>query len=234
MSDYRTLARVAGLLYLLTFVTSIPALALKQPFLQAGGAGAPTGAQWAVVLEILLALSCLGTAVALAPLTRRVSEPLALGFLGSRALEAAAVLIGAVALLALIRLGPNPGAGADILVATHDAAFLLGPGLLPAVNAVLLGAALYRARLVPRVLPMLGFIGAPLLAASALATLFGALDQVSPLAGIAALPIALWELGLGLWLVVRGFRADGVERLAPPRSAAAESTHRERMPRSAA
>lgn len=219
MSDHRTLSRLAGLLYLLTFVTSIPALVLKEPFLRAAGAGDPTATLWAVVLEVLLALSCLGTAVVLAPVTRRVSEPLALGFLASRMLEAGAVLIGAVALLALVRIGPSVEQGSLALVATHDAAFLLGPGLLPAVNALLLGTVLYRAKLVPRILPVLGFIGAPLLAASAIATLVGALDQVSPLAGAAALPIALWELGLGVWLTVRGFRPEAVARLSANASA---------------
>ncbi|HBY23000.1 MAG TPA: DUF4386 domain-containing protein, partial [Propionibacteriaceae bacterium] len=80
----------------------------------------------------------------------------------------------------------------------------LGPGLMPAVNALLLGSVLYQARLVPRLIPLLGLIGAPLLAASALGTLFGVLDQVSPVAGLAALPIALWEASVGVWLLVRG------------------------------
>lgn len=91
------------------------------------------------------------------------------------------------------------------LVATHDWTFLLGPGLIPAINALCPGYVLYRSRLVPRIIPALGLIGAPLLAISVTATLFGIYDQVSVFAVIAVLPIALWELSLGIWLVAKGF-----------------------------
>jgi Domain of unknown function (DUF4386) len=116
-----------------------------------------------------------------------------------------------VSLLAVVTLR-QAAAGADAvvtgqaLVALHDRTFLLGQGLLPAVNALLLGSLLYQSRLVPRMLPVLGFIGAPLLIASATATMFDLWEQTSVPSGIAALPIALWELSLGLWLVAKGFK----------------------------
>jgi hypothetical protein len=200
----RRLALIAGILYLLTFVTSIPALALKTPYLDGG---VDVGAvRTAAVLEIVLALACVGTAVALFPIVRRASLPLALGFVASRTLEATLVLLGVVALLGLEATRAGGGAGDVALIAVHDQAFLLGPGLLPAVNALLLATALYRARLVPRIIPLVGLIGAPLLLVSALGTVFGVVDQVSPVAGLLALPIALWEFSLGVWLVVRGTR----------------------------
>jgi hypothetical protein len=198
MTPHRRLALVAGILYLVTFATSIPALALKAPLLE--GAADDPGARVAIVLELLLALSCVGTAVALYPVTRSVSEPLALGFVASRLVEASFVAVGAVALVALLR------APSDALVAVHDAAFLLGPGILPAVNALLLGTALLRGHLVPRVIPIVGLVGAPLLVTSALGSLFGAFDQVSGIAGVAALPIALWEFSIGVWLIAKGVR----------------------------
>ena len=200
MTD-RTLARTAGVLYLVTFVSSIPALALKRPYLQAGvGVEA---LRWAAMLEVLLALACLGTAVALFPITRRHEPALALGFVGSRTVEAATIVIGVVAMLAVTSIGgPGTPAG-QALVAVHDWAFLVGPGTLPAVNALLLAPVLLKAKLVPRAVPLVGLIGAPLLLVSALAELLGVLDQVSVLGGSAALPIALWELSLGLWLTIR-------------------------------
>src|SRR3954447_3090012 len=82
--------------------------------------------------------------------------------------------------------------------------FLIGQSFIPAVNAVLLGSLLYQSRLVPRVLPLLGFIGVPLLVAADIAVLFGLVERSSP-AALAALPIALWEFSLGVWLVVKGF-----------------------------
>jgi hypothetical protein len=203
-TNHRRLAAIVGALYLVTFVTSIPALVLKTPFL--AGAADPTGIRWAIVLEIVLALACAGTAVAIYPVTRRFNPALALGFVASRAIEASLVLIGVLAMLALVTVRAEGAGGEPAFVALHSSTFLVGPGLLPAVNALLLGTVLYRARLVPRIIPIVGLIGAPLLAASVIATIFGSISQVSPVAGLAALPIALWELSLGLWLLIRGFR----------------------------
>jgi len=227
MTTSRRLAAVTGVLYLVTFATSIPALALKRPFLQ--GEGTAATMQWAVVLEVVLALACIGTAVAFHPIGARHDPALATGFVASRMLEASTVLTGAIALLAIgsIRSATGAGDGAQTadaaLVAIHDGAFLVGPGLLPAVNALLFGALLYRARLVPRVIPLIGMIGAPLLALSALGTIFGLHDQVSPLAGLAALPIALWEFSIGVWLIVKGVdqTAAPAHRPAPVRRSAA-------------
>lgn len=206
MSSDRRLALVAGILYLVTFATSIPALALKAPFL--AGIADDAFVPLAATLEVALAIACVGTAVALFPIVRRSNEALALGFVASRTVEAGLVLLGVAALLALRSTGGvTDGAAGGSLVVLHDQAFLLGPGLLPAANALLLGTALFRARLVPRVIPLVGLIGAPLLLASALATLFGVLDQVSPIAGLLALPIAVWEFSIGVWLTMRGVRS---------------------------
>lgn len=202
------LARTAGALYLLTFVTSIPALALKAPSLAAIGAGNPAPERGAlvasVVLELVLALACAGTGVTLMLLLRRRSAVRGFGFLASRLVEASLVVLGAAVLLALSEPDIAATASAPALVAVHDAAFLLGPGLLPAVNALLLAPAVFRAGLVPRAVAAIGLVGAPLLLGSAAATLAGVLPQVSPVAGLLALPIAVWELALGLWLLVRG------------------------------
>lgn len=213
MNPSRRTALLAGILYLLTVATSIPALALKEPvltdptLLDAGGGLALSAA---AALEVVMAAACVGTAVVLYPVLRRVSEGAALGFVAARIVEAGLVMTGVIGMLSLTALPDDErtGALADVLRAVHDGAFLLGPGLIPAVNGLLLGYVLFRARLVPRVLPVLAFIGAPLLIASAGATLFGAVDQVSGVAGAAALPIAAWEIGLGLWLTFRGFSRD--------------------------
>lgn len=215
MTTDRTLARTAGILYLVTFATSIPALALKAPYL-AGATTGPSGVHAAVILEVLLAFACLGTAIAMHSILARHSPSAALGFVASRGLEAALVMLGVVALLALVsaRDSSSPDA-ASALVAVHDQAFLLGPGLLPAVNALLFATVLHRARLVPRIIPLIGLIGAPLLLASATLSILGLVDQVSPLAGLAALPIAVWEFAIGAWLIVKGVRCEG----APHREA---------------
>ncbi len=222
MSPFRKTALVAGALYLLTFV-SIPTLALYDSVKGANyilGAGPDTGAIFGGILEIIVALACIGTAVALYPVVKRQNEGVALGFVGSRVLEAGTIFAGVACLLTVVTLR-QAAAGADALVTGHalvamyDRLFLVGQSFIPAVNALLLGSLLYQSRLVPRVLPLLGFIGAPLLVASDITVLFGLFDRSAAPVALAALPIALWEFSLGVWLVVKGFKpsrilADGV------------------------
>jgi hypothetical protein len=125
--------------------------------------------------------------------------------------EATAILIGVASLLTIVALrragaGPDALITGQALIAFYDANFLLSQGLIPAVNAVLLGSLLYQSRLVPRMLPLIGFIGAALLVASDAGTLFGLWDRVSPIVAIAALPIAVWEFSLGIYLIIKGFK----------------------------
>ena len=218
MSPLRKTAFVAGALYLLTFV-SIPTLALYNGVLHDPkyiiGPGPDTAVILGAILEMIVALACIGTAVALYPVVKRQNEGVALGFVGSRVLEAATIVACVVSVLSIVTLR-QAGVGAEALVtghalvALHDRVFLLGQGLLPAMNAVLLGSLLYKSRLVPRVLPLLGFIGAPLLVASDIGTLFNLWGQISSVSAVAALPIALWEFSLGVWLVVKGFKPSPI------------------------
>ena len=156
-----------------------------------------------------------GTAVVLYPVIKRQNEAVALGFVSARVLEAATIFVGVASLLAVVtlrqaRVGPDALVTGQALVAFYDRMFLLGQSFIPALNALLLGSLLYRSRLVPRVLPVVGFVGAALLLASDVAVLFGLWDRVSALSGIAALPIALWEFSLGVYLVVKGFKPSPI------------------------
>lgn len=207
-----THARLAGIFYLLTFV-SIPTLGLYAAVLAPGyvlGDGPDTAAMVGAMLEIVVALACIGTAVALFPILKKYNEGMSLGFIGSRTLEAATIFAGAASLLAVVSLrqagvGPDGVVPAQALVALHDG-LRLGQSLMPAVNAALLATLLYRARLVPRILPLVGLIGAPLLVVTTLGALFNLWPEISPITGLGALPIALWEFSLGVWLVVKGVR----------------------------
>ena len=220
MSSHRKTSLVAGALYLLTFV-SIPTLSLYRPVRDPKfivGPGPDTGVYFGGMLELIVGLSCIGTAVALYPVVKRQNEGLALGFVGARVLEAGTIFAGVACLLSVVTLR-QAGAGADALVTGHalvalyDRLFLVGQSFMPAVNAVLLGSLLYQSRLVPRVLPLLGLIGAPLLVASDITVLFNLLGSTSAPVALAALPIALWELSLGVWLVVKGFRPAAITAL---------------------
>jgi hypothetical protein len=218
MNPLRKTALVAGVLYLITFI-SIPTLVLYGPVLSDPnyivGPGPDTPVIIGGILEVIVALAGIGTAVALYPVVKRQNEGVALGFVGSRTLEAAAIVAGVVSLLSLVTLRQaGAGAGALVtgqaLVAQYNWSFLLGQSLMPAVNALLLGSLLYQSRLVPRVLPVVGFIGAALLLASDAAVLFGLWDRISAPSGLLAIPIALWEFSLGVYLIVKGFKPSPI------------------------
>ncbi|HJQ88845.1 MAG TPA: DUF4386 domain-containing protein [Propionibacteriaceae bacterium] len=219
MDSLRKTAFVAGALYLITFATSIPARVLFGPVRNDPnyilGPGADAQVLFAGFLDVMLALACFGTAVALYPVVKRQNQGVALGFVGSRVLEAAIIVTGVVSLLSVVTLR-QAGAGADdlatgqALVAMYDWTFLFGPGFMAVINALLLGSLMYRSGLVPRVIPLMGLIGAPLLFASDIAVLFGFWGQMSVPAGIATLPVALWEFSLGIYLVVKGFRPSPI------------------------
>jgi hypothetical protein len=220
MSSLRKTALIAGALYLITFATSIPARVLYGPVRNdpnyiLGPGTADTQVLFAGFLEVMLALACFGTAVALYPVVKRQNEGVALGFVGSRTLEAAIIVAGVVSLLSVVTLrqagaGPDAVATGQALVAMYDWTFLFGPGFMAAVNALLLGSLMYRSGLVPRIIPLAGLIGAPILLVSDTATLFGLWGQTSVPALIAVLPVALWEFSLGVWLVVKGFKPSPI------------------------
>ena len=214
MSPLRKTALAAGVCYLLTFV-SIPTLALYGPVRNdpnyVVGPGPDTAVRLGGLLEIIVALAGVGTAVALYPVLKRQNQAAALGFVGSRALEGAGILAGVACLLTIVSLR-EAGAGNAALVAGQTLAilygriFLVSQSLLPIVNDLLLGYLLYKSRLVPRALPLIGLIGAPILAISTLGTLFNVLGEFSSLSALFALPVAVFEFSIGVYFTVKGFR----------------------------
>jgi Domain of unknown function (DUF4386) len=220
----RRTALVAGVFYLVTFI-SIPTLFLYGRVKTDPGfvtsSGSSTGVLWGALLEVIVALAGIGTAVTLFPVVKRQNEGMALGFVAVRTLEAAMIFTGVLSLLSLVHLRQDLGAaaGADSaslvttgasLVATYNGTFLLGQTLMPCMSALLLGTLMYRSGLVPRAIPLMGLIGAPLLIISSVAVFFGVIEQISPWAAIATLPVALWEFSLGLWLTFKGFRPSPI------------------------
>jgi hypothetical protein len=225
MSPLRKTALAAGVLYILTFV-SIPTLFLYGPVKGANyilGPGPDTNVIVGGMLELIVALAGIGTAVVLFPVLKKQNEGAALGLVASRILEASTIFAGVACLLSVVSLRQaGAGAGAlptsQALVAMYNRTFLVGQSLIPAVDDLLLGFLLYQSRLVPRVLPLLAFIGAPLLVASWIGMLFNLWEQFSALGTLPALPVALFEFSLGVYLVVKGFKTPE----APERIVAAE------------
>ncbi len=233
MEPMRRIALAGGLLYLLTFAASLPQLKLFAGIIDdpegfVSGHGSTTAVLWGSWLEVITALAGIGTAVALYPVTRRVSRSAAIGFVTSRVVEAGLIIVGVVAVLTVVTLRADL-AGASVartgalqvtghaLIQMRQWTFLLGPGILAGVNGLFLAYVMYRSHLVPRLIPTVGLIGAPLILISSSATMFGLWDQTSG-AGVAlGLPVATWEFSLGVWLTVKGFRPAA---LADPAAAA--------------
>lgn len=225
MDRLRKTAFIAGALYVITFAASIPALFLITPvlddpvgYVMSSGADDPR-VLWGSFLDVVTALAGIGTAVALFSVVKRQNEGVALAFVTSRVLEAAIIIGGVVSFLSLVTLRQaGSAAGADAALTTTGQALaamrewtqLFGPNLLAGVNGLLLGYLLYRSGLVPRIIPMLGLIGGPLLIVSTVAVLFGVHRMGSPSFLLTVPPIFIWELSLGVWLVAKGFRPSPV------------------------
>lgn len=223
------LARVTGVLFLITYITSIPAFfVFYAPVLKdhgyITGAGPDTGVLLGAFLEVLLIIANIGTALALFPVLKRQNEVLALGYVTARLVECSFIAVGILSLVTVVTLRQE-AAGADVasltvvgqaLVAIHDWTFLLGPCFVVGVgNGMVLGYLMYRSGLVPRPMAVLGLIAGPLVCASGVAVLFGVLAQGGVEQSIASIPEFFWELSLGTYLTIKGFR---------PSAAASEPT----------
>lgn len=221
MDRNRKLTLAAGLFYIGTFVTSIPALGLYAGILDDPnwvlGSGRDGGVLWGGLLEVLTGLAGIGSAIAVYPIIRRHAPGRALGFVASRTLEAAMIFAGVLAVLTVYTLRQHGGdpttltTTAGAFVAFKDWTFLLGPGLAATVNALCFATVLRRTRLVPQWIPTLGVIGAPLLAFSSTVTLFGGWDQDSSTGLLFVLPIAVWEISVGFYMAVKGFRTPSAD-----------------------
>ena len=232
-------ARVFGVLYLVTFVTSILALVLYETVLRhprsyIAGGGHDTQVLLGATLELLLIIANIGTAVVIFPIVRRKNEELALGYVTARIVECTFILVGIVAMLAIITLrqqvaGPAESTIAYTLAAIKDWTFLLGPGWVVGWgNGLILGYLMYRSGLVPRRMCWLGLIGGPLIIVSGTALMFGGnhpSHTMHSLQAIVTIPEFLWELSLGVYCTIWGFRRD-----APILSAAARTTQAEPTP----
>ena len=216
-------ARIFGVLFALTFVTSITGLLLYDPVLNDAdyilGDGADTRVRLGALCEIFLAIANIGTAVVIWPIVRRQSQTLALGFVTSRLVESVVIVVGLISLLTVVTLREDlAGTGADAgslsvtgesLVAVHDWTFLLGPGFCVGVNGLLLGYLLLRSGLVPRWIAMFGVVGGPLIFASSIAVLFGAYEQDGA-HFVFALPEIVFELSITVYTIWKGFRPSPI------------------------
>jgi len=229
LSTTRRTALVAGVFFLATEITAIPALLLYQPVLRDGnyilGADADNRVLVGGLLELLLVVAVIGTAVTLYPVVKRQNHSVALGYVCGRLLEATIIVAGAVSVLTVVTLRQNLAGTTDTggaavatveksLVAIHDWTFLLGPSWVLGINSFLLAYLMYRSELVPRLIAVLGLAGGSLVTVSATAMLFGVYGQSTHT--ILALPVFAWEVSLAIWLIAKGFKPSAIPSISSP------------------
>ena len=196
-----------GVLFILTFVTSIAAVFAYGTVLTdpnyITGPGADTGVFLGAFLELFLIITNIGCAVVLYPILKWQNESIALGYVAARIMECTFILFGILSVLAVVTLRQGAASGdagslvtvGTSLVAIKNWTFLLGPGFADGIGTgLLLGWLMYRSGLVHRRMALFGVIGGPLLAISGAAVLMGVIPQGSPVQGVMTIPEIIWEV----------------------------------------
>jgi len=217
--DTGKIAKLTGWLMVVTFVTSIPAYFVfyapvrnNPEYITGAGADPTASVALGALLEIILIIANVGTAVVPYAVFKRYSESLALSYVAARLVEAMFIAIGIVSMLTFLLMRQEGTAGTDAtlgdaFVAIYDRAFLVGPGIFAGVaNGMILGSLMYRSGLVPRGMALLGLIGGPLVAASGIAVMFDVTERGGTVQAVATIPEFFWELSFGIYLIVKGFR----------------------------
>ncbi len=227
MDSLRRTALIVGVLFVITYITSITAKVwFYTPFTgnpeYIVGSGDDTRVLWGVFFEVILIAANIGSAVALFPVLKRKYEGLALSFVTARVMESVFIAVGILSVLTLVTLRQDFSGASDAesgslmmvgnaLGALHGWTFQLGPGFVVGVgNGLLLGYMMYRSGLVPRGLAVLGLVGGPLICVSGAAVMFGVIDAGSAWQLVATIPEFFWELGFGVYLIVKGFKPSPV------------------------
>lgn len=227
MNSDRNIATRAGVLFIIAAVASITGLVLYTPILNNPNYIIETGLdntqiQWGAFLEIITALSVIGTSISLYPVLRKFNETMAIGTVAFRILEATLITIGILCLLSIVTLnqGYSKGLTSDIsslltagklLLVIHDWTFLFGPNVLLAPSTLITSYILFRMKLVPRVISVMGFLGGPLIFISAILVLFGLFLQLSVWGALFALPVFCYEMSLAIWLIIKGFNSEEID-----------------------
>jgi hypothetical protein len=216
MAQDQRAARIFGVLFIVTFVTSIAALVLFQPVLDdpaayIAGDGDDTRIYLGAFLELLLIVSNVGTAVVLYPIAKRQNEFLAIGYVAARVIECVFIAAGIIFVLGVVSLRTDASDAGDVaisLAALKDWTFLFGPGLIvPFGNGLILGYLMYASGLVPRRMAWLGMIGGPLLLFGNTGVLFDQWEQTGAVS-LLVIPEFIWEAFLGIYCAIWGFRRD--------------------------
>lgn len=142
-----------------------------------------------------------------------------------RVAEALVIIIGILCLLTVVTLNveiskePNADSATyvivgKLLVAFHNWTFLYGPNVLLGPSTFMTAYVLYKSRLVPRLVSILGIIGGPLIFLCGVLVTLRIFDQISIWGSLFAIPVFTYEMSLAIWLVAKGF--NGISSPAAP------------------
>jgi hypothetical protein len=230
MSSIRRTAVIFGALYLATFVFSIAGALLYAPVLHPAtfmaSSGGDTRVRLGAVCEVFLIIANIGTALVVYPLFRRQFEVLSLGYVAARLVECMFIAIGIVSYLAVVTLHQTTGVAAGSLVsearaliAVRNWTFVLGPGFVVGVgNGLILGYMMYRSGLMPRGLSIVGLIAGPLVCITGLAVVLDVIPRGGTVQAVATIPEFFWELSLGIYPLVKGFKTPPIDGPGLPTS----------------
>ena len=227
MNTNRRAAIFVGIMFICATVSAMLGLLVFYPPILTGpdylinGAAHTNEVLLGALMEVVVVLANIGTAIGLFPVLRPYGERIALGHLLFRFLECVAITVGIVAILSLLTLSQafvaaaTPDASAyhtsgTLLLATYKWTSMLGPLVFLGVNTFMYSYLLYKSKLVPQPLAGLGLTGATLVLVAALLVLFGVYPQLSVPVTLLALPIAVYEMILAVWLIVKGFNSSAI------------------------
>jgi len=228
MKSNRKNAIIVGVLFILAAVTAIIGFALYQPILNdpdyiIKGSANETQVIWGAFFELVLAFSVIGISITMFPILKKENESIALGYVCFRLLEATIIIIGIISLLSIVTLSqdfakavaPNASSfltAGKLLVTVHNWTFLLGPNLALGPSTLMMSYFLYKSKLVPRFISVLGLVGGPLIFACAVLVMFGVFLQISVWGAMLAIPVFAYEMTLAVWLIVKGFNSSAIDK----------------------
>jgi hypothetical protein len=223
----RRAATIVGWLFIVTYVTSITAKVAFYPPLFDGnyvtGPGQDTRVLWGALFEAILIVANIGSATAMYTVMKRRHPNLALSYVTARVMESVFIAVGILAVLTLVTVrqdyaaaGDQSAAGLAVVgnafLAMQEWTFNLGPAFVVGVgNGCILGWMMFRTGLVPRRLALLGLVGGTLIIVSGSAAVLHLIEPGGAIQTLSAAPEFFWELGLGLYLVVKGFKTPAAD-----------------------
>lgn len=220
--NYRRIATFTGWLWIITIVTSIlarfffyaPVLDNEGNYVTGAGSEAKTLIAIGALLELLLIISNVGTAVVPFSIHKRVHEAGAVAYVTARLVECTFIAIGIVCMLAISTLRQDAPSGTDAalgqgIFAVYEWTFRIGPGVIVGVgNGLILGWLMYTSGLVPRRLALFGLVGGPLIIISGALVILNAIPASGAVQTLMTIPEFIWELGIGIYLIVKGYRTS--------------------------